>query len=66
MNCAPATGKAMSAFEDEGFKTDITLAQLSRSKPILDLTRFDALNPIFLITAWKQPEILTEEESGND
>nr|WP_155973303.1 precorrin-6y C5,15-methyltransferase (decarboxylating) subunit CbiE [Paenibacillus sp. Leaf72] len=59
-------GKAMSAFEDEGFKTDITLAQLSRSKPILDLTRFDALNPIFLITAWKQPETLTEEESSND
>ncbi|MCZ8523627.1 MULTISPECIES: precorrin-6y C5,15-methyltransferase (decarboxylating) subunit CbiE [Paenibacillus] len=42
---------ATKAFGEEGFETDITLAQLSRSKPILDMTRFEALNPIWIITA---------------
>ncbi|MCG7212770.1 bifunctional cobalt-precorrin-7 (C(5))-methyltransferase/cobalt-precorrin-6B (C(15))-methyltransferase [Paenibacillus mucilaginosus] len=42
---------ASKAFGEEGFETDITLAQLSRSKPILDMTRFEALNPIWIITA---------------
>ncbi|MES0490215.1 MAG: precorrin-6y C5,15-methyltransferase (decarboxylating) subunit CbiE [Leptospirales bacterium] len=37
-----------------GFKVDITLAQISRSKPILDMTRFEALNPVYIISALKQ------------
>ncbi|MCM3081456.1 precorrin-6y C5,15-methyltransferase (decarboxylating) subunit CbiE [Brevibacillus invocatus] len=44
--------EATQAFADEGFETSVTLAQLSRSKPILSLTRFEALNPIYIITAW--------------
>jgi precorrin-6B C5,15-methyltransferase / cobalt-precorrin-6B C5,C15-methyltransferase len=44
--------EAASAFKERGFLTDITLAQISRSKPILNLTRFDALNPIYIIEAW--------------
>lgn len=43
--------QAVEAFKLRGFETDITLAQISRSKPILNLTRFDALNPIYIITA---------------
>lgn len=43
--------QAVEAFKARGFETDITLAQISRSKPILNLTRFDALNPIYIITA---------------
>ena len=44
--------EATQAFAEEGFETSVTLAQLSRSKPILSLTRFEALNPIYIITAW--------------
>ncbi|SMO90608.1 precorrin-6y C5,15-methyltransferase (decarboxylating) subunit CbiE [Melghirimyces algeriensis] len=43
--------EAMERFQAKGFETEMTLAQISRSKPILNLTRFDALNPIFIITA---------------
>ena len=32
---------------------DYTLAQISRSKPILNLTRYDALNPVTIVTARK-------------
>ncbi|PWA12202.1 cobalamin biosynthesis protein CbiE [Pueribacillus theae] len=43
--------EAVNGFKKYGFQTDITLCQISRSKPILNLTRFDALNPIYIITA---------------
>ncbi|ERN52980.1 hypothetical protein A33I_13520 [Alkalihalophilus marmarensis DSM 21297] len=43
--------QAVEGFKQNGFETTITLAQISRSKPILQLTRFDALNPIYIITA---------------
>ncbi|WP_379970309.1 precorrin-6y C5,15-methyltransferase (decarboxylating) subunit CbiE [Ectobacillus sp. sgz5001026] len=43
--------EAQKAFKKQGFKTNITLVQISRSKPILNLTRFDALNPIYIISA---------------
>ena len=47
--------EAVEGFKRNGMETKITLAQISRSKPILNLTRFDALNPIYIITA-KQKE----------
>ncbi|MFC0560234.1 precorrin-6y C5,15-methyltransferase (decarboxylating) subunit CbiE [Halalkalibacter alkalisediminis] len=43
--------QAVDTFKENGFDPTITLAQISRSKPILNLTRFDALNPIYIITA---------------
>ncbi|PFO07485.1 cobalamin biosynthesis protein CbiE [Bacillus sp. AFS076308] len=46
--------EAMRAFKERGYETNITLAQISRSKPILNLTRFDALNPIYIIEAWRK------------
>ncbi len=43
--------EATQAFQEEGFDFQVTLAQIARSKPILNLTRFEGLNPIYLITA---------------
>ncbi|MFV2050476.1 precorrin-6y C5,15-methyltransferase (decarboxylating) subunit CbiE [Metabacillus litoralis] len=43
--------QAVEGFTRNGFEVNITLSQISRSKPILNLTRFDALNPIYIITA---------------
>ncbi|HHW37375.1 MAG TPA: precorrin-6y C5,15-methyltransferase (decarboxylating) subunit CbiE [Bacillales bacterium] len=45
--------QAVQAFKKNQFQVEITLAQVSKSKPILDLTRFEALNPIYIITASK-------------
>lgn len=45
---------AMQAFEKNGFDIDITHAQISRSKPILHLTRMDALNPVYIIKATRK------------
>ncbi|MCM3713776.1 precorrin-6y C5,15-methyltransferase (decarboxylating) subunit CbiE [Alkalihalobacillus oceani] len=50
---------AQTAFKEAGLALEMTLAQLSRSKPILHMTRFDALNPIYILTATK------EETDGN-
>ncbi|MBO8163651.1 MAG: precorrin-6y C5,15-methyltransferase (decarboxylating) subunit CbiE [Brevibacillus sp.] len=45
--------QAMQAFAAAGFATQVTLAQLSRSKPILAMTRFEGLNPVYIITAYQ-------------
>lgn len=55
--------EATQAFAAEGFETSVTLAQLSRSKPILSMTRFEGLNPIYIITAWAKQEKKEETES---
>ncbi|RFU64520.1 precorrin-6y C5,15-methyltransferase (decarboxylating) subunit CbiE [Peribacillus saganii] len=47
-------GQSVEGFKKRGFDTSITLAQISKSKPILNLTRFDALNPIYIIRARKK------------
>lgn len=46
--------EAVDALRSHGYAVDILLAQVSRSKPILQLTRFEALNPIYIISAWKE------------
>ncbi|WP_339170892.1 precorrin-6y C5,15-methyltransferase (decarboxylating) subunit CbiE [Anoxybacillus sp. FSL W8-1294] len=46
--------EAVDALRSHGYAADILLAQVSRSKPILQLTRFEALNPIYIISAWKR------------
>ncbi len=45
--------EAWDAFKKLGMKSEVCLFQVSRSQPILDMTRFAALNPIFMITAKK-------------
>lgn len=48
--------EATQAFANEAFQTNIQLVQVSRSKPILQMTRFVPLNPIYIITATRQEE----------
>ncbi|MCS7463722.1 precorrin-6y C5,15-methyltransferase (decarboxylating) subunit CbiE [Paenibacillus doosanensis] len=57
--------EANKAFAEEGFATSITLAQIARSKPILDLTRFEGLNPIYIITAKHKEPGGAEEREAN-
>ena len=38
------------SLKEEGFAVFVTLVQTARSKPILDMTRFEGLNPIYVIT----------------
>lgn len=49
--------EAQHAFAKQGFSTSITHAQISRSKPILQMTRFEALNPIYIITATRKSDM---------
>ncbi len=37
----------------QGFETELTLVSVARSKKLVGLTRFDALNPVFIITGWR-------------
>ncbi|MCL6636399.1 MAG: precorrin-6y C5,15-methyltransferase (decarboxylating) subunit CbiE [Alicyclobacillus sp.] len=48
-----------------GFDTSVTLLQTARSKPILNLTRFEGMNPVYLVTAWR-PQDLAEEGDARD
>lgn len=45
--------EAWDAFKKLGMKAEVSLFQVSRSQPILDMARFAALNPIYIITAKK-------------
>ena len=45
--------QAVNGFKRNHMHVDITLSQISKSKPILELTRFEALNPIYIVTASK-------------
>ncbi|WP_096201120.1 precorrin-6y C5,15-methyltransferase (decarboxylating) subunit CbiE [Bacillus sp. FJAT-45350] len=47
---------ATEAFKQLQMETNITLAQISRSKPILHMNRFEGLNPIYIITARHKEE----------
>lgn len=44
--------EATQTFAALGMKTRVTQLQVARSKPVLHLTRFEGLNPIWIITAW--------------
>lgn len=44
---------AQQALRLSGYPYDVTLVQIARSKPILDLVRFEALNPIFILSTVK-------------
>lgn len=51
--------KSVTVLKELGCQVSILQAQLARSKPILDMTRFEPLNPIFIIIA-------SREEQRND
>lgn len=42
--------KTQEVLKEEGFSVRITLLQTARSRPILELTRFEGLNPVTVIT----------------
>ncbi|KPC68228.1 cobalamin biosynthesis protein CbiE [Thermoactinomyces vulgaris] len=44
---------ALAGLEAAGMAVRVTLMQVSRSKPILNMTRFAALNPTYVIAAWR-------------
>jgi precorrin-6Y C5,15-methyltransferase (decarboxylating) len=41
---------AVKALKARGFRPDVTLVNVARSTSVLELTRFEALNPVFVIT----------------
>ncbi len=47
---------AQQTLQSNGFHVSVTLAQTARSKPILNLTRFEGMNPIYLVTALRLEE----------
>ena len=44
------------AFKELAFKRRFMHAQISKSKPILDMNRFEPLNPIYIVTANERKE----------
>jgi len=44
---------AQQTMKNLGFQVSIHLVQTARSKPILNLTRFEGMNPVYLVTAWR-------------
>ncbi len=53
---------AQQTLSNFGFTVSVTLVQTARSKSILNLTRFEGMNPVYLVTAWRSPN---EEEKVN-
>ena len=47
---------AVQNFKKNGFGTHMTLAQISRSKPILHMNRFEGLNPVYIIEGYREEE----------
>lgn len=48
--------EAVQNFKTNGFATRMTLAQISRSKPILHMNRFEGLNPVYIIEAYREED----------
>lgn len=53
---------ATAHLEAKGMEVQVTLLQVARSKPILKMTRFAALNPVYVIAAWHKGA--EQEECG--
>ncbi|KIL38651.1 cobalamin biosynthesis protein CbiE [Gordoniibacillus kamchatkensis] len=43
--------EAQQAFLAQGYRVDISMIQAARSKPILNMTRLEAMNPVYIVTA---------------
>ncbi len=46
----------VNALKTRGFTAEVTLINIARSKDIANLTRLEALNPVFVITGWREAE----------
>lgn len=51
--------QAVNGLRDRGMAVDVTLIQVARSRAIKDLTRFEAFDPVYIVTARR-----AEEEDG--
>ena len=47
---------AVDGLKTRGFAAEVTLINIARSKDIANLTRLEALNPVFVITGWQEAE----------
>ena len=45
---------AVNALKARGFVTDVTLINIARTTSVMELTRFEALNPVFVVSAGKK------------
>jgi len=52
---------AVNALKVRGFVPDVTLVNVARSTNVIELTRFEALNPVFVVTAGKEEGALLHE-----
>lgn len=43
---------SVDGLKSNGFDAEVTLVNVARSKGILNLTRLEALNPVFVVTGW--------------
>ncbi len=48
---------SVTALKMNGFEAEVTLVNVARSKDILNLTRFEALNPVFVVTGRRESEV---------
>jgi len=56
--------EAKTALEKKGFTTKINLIQVARSKPIIGMTRFEGLNPVYIITAYRKQDYIEKRRLG--
>lgn len=47
---------AVGGLKARGFTTEVTLINIARSKAIANLTRLEALSPVFVVTGWREME----------
>ena len=47
---------AIEGLKANGFMAEITQVNVARSQSILNLTRFEALNPVFIVSGWRETE----------
>lgn len=44
---------SMEALKQAGLDCGVTMLQASRGKPILGMTRFEGMNPVYVVSGWK-------------
>ncbi len=48
--------EALAGLKDNRLCTAVTMVSIGRSKDIIGLTRFEALNPVFVLSGWREEE----------
>lgn len=57
---------AIATLKSPGAAPEVAQVQVSKSRPLLDLTRLDPLNPVFIVSAIARPPaaVASEGETG--